>query len=249
MVHAKLLIGTCGWSYKHWRKDVFYPSGLKSSEELEFYAEHHDTAEIDYSFYKLPTKDTVAKWRKETPAEFLFSLKASRYITHIKRLKDCSDAWERFLDYWLLLKSKRGPILFQMPPNLQVDVDRLAEFLQLIEKTNARRKNRLRYVFEFRHESWFCDEVFSLLRNFDIALCIADGPKYPRVEEVTSDFSYVRYHGKEDTPNYSTAEMKSEAKFISSLMKKTKEVFVYFNNDTGGCAIKNADTLKELLAG
>lgn len=243
-----LRIGTCGWAYKHWEKGVFYPAGLPAKDELVYYAKHYNTAEVDYSFYRLPLPQTYENWRKKTPDDFLFSVKASRFITHIKRLRDVDEAWPRFIDNALILEEKLAPVLFQFPQNFLYDFERLKSFLELAKDTNRNRANPVRFVYEFRHESWFRSDVYKLLSDFDAALCIADGPKYPREEVLTTDFSYIRYHGKLLTPNYSKRDLQREARFIEKLMKQESQLFVYFNNDTGGHAIRNADYLKELLA-
>ncbi len=245
---ADLRIGTSGWAYKHWEKGVFYPVGLATKDELAFYARHYDTAEVNYSFYRLPQAKTYENWKEGTPEDFLFSVKASRFITHIKRLRDVDEAWPRFIENALLLEEKLAPVLFQFPQNFVYDLDRLRNFLTLAEQTNRSRENPVRFAFEFRHESWFQADVYKLLNEHNSALCIADGPKYPRVEELTADFSYIRYHGKKLTPNYSKKDLVREARFIEKLLQKESQLFVYFNNDTGGYAIKNADYLKELLA-
>lgn len=146
---AKLYIGTSGFSYPHWEKGVFYPAGLAKAKQLEYYSRHFQTVELNNTFYRLPTKENFQKWYQQTPQNFVFSLKASRYITHIKRLKDVQDSWQKFINNAQELKEKLGPILFQFPANFQVDEKRLEEFLKILPK-------KYKYAFEFRHQGWFC---------------------------------------------------------------------------------------------
>ncbi len=239
---AKILIGTSGWTYPSWR-GTFYPEDLPSRRYLEFYAQEFPTAEVNYSFYHLPKPETYAKWAAQVPAEFLFSVKASRLITHTKRLKDVKESWETFVHNARSLDSHLGPILLQFPPSFRCERARLAAFLK------AAGSSGVKLVFEFRHESWFTDEVYRLLRRHNAALCIADSPGYPRHDVLTADFAYFRFHGRTDlfASRYSKAELAEEAKKIKRYLKDGLDVYVYFNNDAQGHAVENARMLRRLL--
>lgn len=239
---ARVLVGTSGWSYSSWRKD-FYPKKLPANQFLEFYAKQFPTAEINNSFYHLPKPETYAKWAAQVPKDFVFAVKASRFITHIKRLLDVKEAWGRFLGNTRSLRPHLGPILFQFPESFRCDRDRLEKFLRIVGKSGER------LVFEFRHESWFTNETYQLLTHHNAALCIADSPKYPRKDVLTADFGYVRFHGRTKlfTSSYTKAQLAAEAKKIKRYVKEGKEIFVYFNNDAKGAATRNAGTLRTLL--
>ncbi len=241
---SKLYIGTSGWVYSHW-DGIFYPEGLSSKDKLKFFSQHFKTAEINYSFYHLPRPATYQNWYTLTPDDFLFAVKASRFITHIKRLKGVKSAWETFIKNALNLKEKLGPILFQFPPSFHADeenIERLENFLEYISK------RKMRYAFEFRHQSWFKEKVYKILKKSNSALVIADSPKYPKAEILTADFVYVRMHGSKQmfASKYTKKELKELADKIRK-WQKTKDVFVYFNNDVHGFAIDNAKELKSLL--
>ena len=163
----KIHIGTSGWHYKHWLDDVFYPSGTKPAEMFQFYAQHFDTVEINNSFYHLPSATTFDNWRDSSPPKFLFAVKASRFITHMKKLKDPVPSSEKFFHVADRLGKKLGPVLFQLPPRWKVNVERFAQFLESLP-------GRHKYVFEFRDETWFVPEVYALLRRHKAAFCIHD---------------------------------------------------------------------------
>ena len=232
-----LYIGTSGWVYGHW-EGIFYPEDLPSKDKLKYFSQHFKTAEINYSFYHLPRPTTYQNWYNQTPADFIFSVKASRFITHIKRLSGVSQAWKQFIENALNLKEKLGPILFQFPPSFRIDLKRLESFLKILSKD-------YRYAFEFRHKSWCDKNVYNLLRKYNVAWVIADSPSYPKAEVVTADFVYIRMHGSKVlfSSNYTKKELISLAQKIKKRLK-TADVYVYFNNDAYGYAIENA---KELL--
>lgn len=238
---GQLYIGTSGWSYRHW-KGIFYPPTLPANEWLAFYASRFSTVEVNSSFYRLPKRETFEIWRDRTPAGFTFAVKASRYITHLKKLKDVDDAWERFIENASGLGEKLGPILFQFPANWHANLERLAAFLAMLP-------DEFRYVFEFRHESWFNPDVYTLLKKKNAALCIADSPEWPEVCEITAPFTFIRMHGGRElyASEYSTAELFEWAKLIAGFLHQRLDVFVYFNNDAYGFAIKNATQLKEFV--
>ncbi len=234
-------IGTSGWHYADWQ-GRFYPEKLPKSKWFEFYAKDFDTVEINNTFYHQPKEQTFQNWRKQAPKDFLFTVKANRFITHIKRLKEPEEPLERFFKGALLLKENLGPILYQLPPGLHKDLDRLLSFLKILPK-------RLIAVFEFRHESWFSEDTYDLLREFNAGFCIHDmsGMKVPRV--VTCDVIYVRFHGPTGRyqGNYSKAALQEWARWITEHLKGKKAIFAYFNNDYNAYAINNAKILKEQL--
>jgi len=241
-----LRIGTSGWNYGSWR-GLFYPAKLPAASFLDYYAGTFETTEVNYSFYHLPKQSTYQNWASKVPENFVFALKVSRFITHTKRLAGVGDAWQKFVDNASSLSGRLGPLLIQLPSSFHTDVDRLTEFLELAASQGYHL--RLRLVFEFRHRSWFDDKVYSLLRQYNAALCIADSPAYPRENVVTADFAYFRFHGRKELfrSSYTEAELEAEAKEIRKLIRKRLDVYVYFNNDIGAHAVSNARTLKALL--
>lgn len=242
---AHVWVGTSGWTYASWR-GAFYPENLKSRHYLEYYARAFPTTEVNYSFYHLPRPQTYTNWANQVPENFLFSVKASRLITHNKRLVDVEEAWEIFTDNASTLGAQLGPILLQFPPSFKADKKRLEDFFKLTKRV-LRRSPRL--ACEFRHESWFTKEIYRMLEKYGAALCIADSPKYPRKEMLTTDFTYIRFHGRSElfASRYSEEELSAEVKKIARYLKKGIEVFVYFNNDARGYAVENARMLRSLL--
>jgi uncharacterized protein YecE (DUF72 family) len=245
----RLLIGTSGWTYASW-KGPFYPKDLPSQDYLRFYAAEFPTTEVNYSFYHLPKPSTYERWRTLVPDEFVFAVKASRFITHIKRLHDVTDAWKTFIDNASVLGPHLGPILFQFPPSFRVNRGTLAGFLKMAER-RVPQHSPLRLVCEFRHDSWFTEETYRLLQRHGIALCIADGSKYPRRDVITADFAYIRYHGRDKmfASDYTDKELSEEAAQIRRYRRQGLDVYVYFNNDALGYAVKNARSLKAVLEG
>ena len=211
---------------------------------FDFYARHFDTVEINNSFYHLPAAKTFDNWRESSPRNFVFAVKASRFITHMKKLKDPKSSSEKFFDVADHLERKLGPILFQLPPRWKLNIERFAEFLEILPKEH-------KYAFEFREESWLVPQVFELLRKHKAALCIHDFADMKIPHEITADFSYIRFHGPTSAKYwgwYSTRELQTWAKRIESWREQLKAVYVYFNNDPEGAAVKNALELKELVA-
>jgi len=250
----KLFIGTSGWGYPHW-ESVFYPENLASKDKLKYYSQQFKTVEVNYSFYHLPKPKIYQNWYSQTSGDFLFIVKASRFITHIKRLKGVKGPWRTFIKNTLNLKEKLDSILFQFPPNFRgtpENIKRLKDFLKFI-RVNPRRYPRkpatLRFAFEFRHESWFDKKTYNLLKKYNVAWVIADSLHYPKAEEVTADFVYVRMHGSEAlfSSKYTKKELKNLVEKIKKWLKQKKDVFVYFNNDASGYAVENAKTLIKLL--
>jgi uncharacterized protein YecE (DUF72 family) len=234
-------IGCSGWNYRDWRDRVY--RGAPASRWLELYARRFDTVEVNATFYRLPTRKAVAGWVAESPEGFAFAVKASRYLTHLKRLRDLGPGLERFLERIepLLESPKLGPILWQLPANFHRDDERLAEALSQLPK--------LDHCFEFRHASWFHEDVYRLLREHRVALVIGDAPNRPfQAHEFTTSWSYVRFHhGRRGRRgNYSEAELREWAARIRGW--PVERVWLYFNNDWEAFAVKNALRLKALLA-
>ncbi|MEW6066698.1 MAG: DUF72 domain-containing protein [Nitrospirota bacterium] len=235
-------IGCSGFLYDHWRNN-FYPEDLTKNYWLEYYSKHFSTVELNVTFYRLPERETFIKWYHSTPENFVFSLKGSRFITHVKKLKDCAEPIEAFLSRALLLKEKLGSILWQLPPNFNVDVDRFKNFIDSLKPY------ALRNAFEFRNKSWINKKIIDTLEREKASFCIADYPEFLNTLPVTADFVYIRRHGKEGsyTTSYSVEFLKQDAKKIKSYLKQKKDVFIYFNNDALGYAPKNASELVTLL--
>ncbi len=208
---------------------------------LAWYGWHFSTVEINNTFYRLPTEDALLTWRQNAPPGFTFSVKASRFITHLKRLREPHDPIELFLSRVDLLGDRLGPILFQLPPNWPLNFERLEQFLPALPAKH-------RYAFEFRDQSWYTAQTYELLRRHNVALCLHDwrGMSWPM--ELTADFTYIRLHGPTGTyqGNYTSGMLRTWAKRIQQ-WQKLAGVFVYFNNDQGGFAIKNAKSLERLL--
>jgi uncharacterized protein YecE (DUF72 family) len=239
----KVHIGTSGWHYRHW-KGAFYPENYSGKDFLAFYADHFESVEINNTFYKVPGKATLALWRKSVPESFIFSVKASRYITHMKKLKDSKRPLFSFLKKIDALDEKLGPVLFQLPPNWAVNAERLQMFLRILP-------GDYRYAFEFRDTSWFCSPIYEMLDDHGIAFCIYDLGGTLSPKEVTSDLIYIRLHGP-DGPykgNYSTPSLAGWAGAFSAWLKKGKKIYCYFDNDEKGFAAINALKLHEMVKG
>lgn len=241
-----VLIGTSGFHYPHWENDVFYPSDLSKSKHLEYYSEYFNTVELNVTFYRLPSKEAFKGWRDRTPADFKFAVKGSRFITHIKRLKDAKEPLNTFFENATPLRTKISCILWQLGPNHHLNLERLESFVKLL----TRRKG-LRHAFEFRHESWLVHRVFDLIRDAGMTLCRADWPEFRISIPDDFPFEYIRRHGPHEGAIYSGCytdkHLKRDADMIKRWSRKKKDVLIYFNNDAQGWAIKNALRLKELL--
>jgi uncharacterized protein YecE (DUF72 family) len=240
-------IGTSGWHYEDW-SGLFYPSELPKSRWLEYYCGHFDTVEINNTFYHLPKEKTFENWRKQAPKNFLFTVKASRYITHIKRLKEPQEPLETFLGRAKKLQKHLGPVLYQLPPGFHKDLDRLKDFLQALSAIRVADLPKKRIaIFEFRHESWFSQDTYKLLSEFNAAFCIHDLVGIPTPRVITSDIIYVRFHGPTGkyAGNYSKSALRNWAKWLKDNLQHKKAVYAYFNNDYHAYAVYNAKTLKE----
>jgi uncharacterized protein YecE (DUF72 family) len=239
---ARILIGTSGWHYDSW-KGPFYPANLPVKAQLQYYASQFETAELNGVFYRTPTRDAVQSWKEQTGADFIFSWKASQFITHWKRLgQNSANSLELLEDRLSLLGKKAGPILFQLPPNFQVDVNRLASFLRMLSP-------RRRYSFEFRHPSWYTPRIMRLLAEENISLCISDHHDAPAPWKLTADFVYVRGHGPGGRykGHYSADALAAWAKRIKSWKSQGCDVFVFFDNDQKSAAPIDALKLKQVL--
>ena len=240
---GRVHIGTSGWHYKHWL-GLFYPEKLPAREMFQFYARHFNTVEINNTFYHLPLPSTFDAWRENSPKDFLFAVKGSRFITHMKKLLDPLNTTAKFFLGAERLETKLGPILFQLPPRWGLDLKRLAEFLQALPPGHQ-------YVFEFRDESWIVEGVFDLLHKHNAAFCIHDLGGMQTPLEVPASFTYIRFHGPGKAKyrgSYSPEALQQWADRISNWRSTLSDVFVYFNNDIGGHAITNALELKKLLS-
>lgn len=232
-------IGTSGYAYEHWR-GVLYPPDSTPRRWLPLYAARFDTVEINASFYRLPAAATFASWRHQVARDFCFAIKYSRYGSHLKHLRDPRTHLDLFLERIRPLGPQLGPILVQLPPRWRVDVARLDEFL-------AAAPRRQRWALEFRHPSWLCGEVYAVLRRHGAALCIHDMvPKHPR--EITTGWTYLRYHGRVANGNYTSTRLGREAARIRAYRAAGLDVYAYFNNDLHGHAVWNAAALRRRLA-
>jgi uncharacterized protein YecE (DUF72 family) len=239
-MRKKIHIGTSGWNYRHW-KGRFYPEDIPQKKWLEFYCKNFRTLELNNTFYRLPEVKTFNNWRKNTPDDFMFSVKASRYITHIKKLND-KEPTQEFLKRAKYLKEKLGPILFQLPPGWKFNEKRFNSFLDNLPKKYS-------YTFEFRNDNWWNEKVIESLKEHNMAFCIFEigGTISPR--EVTADFIYVRLHGPGEKyqGSYSDKKLKDWASFFCKWKKKGKEIWCYFDNDQNAYAAHNADKLQEMV--
>ncbi len=239
---GKVHIGTSGWHYKHWL-GLFYPQKLPPRDMLGSYVQHFDTVEINNSFYHLPSNSTFDNWRDTTPEHFLFAVKGSRFITHMKKLKDPELSTAKFFAGAERLEKKLGPMLFQLPPRWHLNIERLSEFLIALPKKHQ-------YSLEFRDQSWEVNEVYKLLREHNVALCIHDLGGRETPIEITANFTYVRFHGPTEAKysgSYSPQALRKWADRIKQWQKELTSIYVYFNNDIGGHAITNAKQLKKLI--
>jgi uncharacterized protein YecE (DUF72 family) len=237
----ELHIGCSGFNYPHWKK-IFYPEGLPQKRWLGHYQTLFSTVELNVTFYRLPLASSFERWHKTTPDDFTFAIKGSRYITHLKRLLEPEEPLKLFFERAKPMKKKLKVVLWQFPPNFQINLERLGNFLKLIGKYSVK------HTFEFRHESWLTDEVITICKEHNVSMCMADSPDFIFNLPVTSDFVYIRRHGtKGHDGDYSTEFLKQDAARIKEYMKKGKDVFIYFNNDAYGYAPKNALELKKML--
>jgi uncharacterized protein YecE (DUF72 family) len=241
MGRMNVRIGTSGWVYTHWR-GILYPSDLPPRAWFATYARAFDTVEINNSFYRLPSAATFAAWRDQAPPGFLYAVKASRFLTHMKKLKDPEEPLRRFFERADRLGRTLGPVLYQLPPHWQVNLDRFAHFLAALPRG-------YRHVVEFRDASWLIEEVFQLMERHQVAHCLHDMRPLQVPQRLTAPTVYVRFHGDPaHGGDYPRPTLESWAARIDEWRGQGRDVYVYFNNDIGGHAVHNARTLRQLLA-
>jgi len=245
MNHRLCHIGISGWSYPDW-KGIFYPVGLKSTDWLSFYARTFPITEINMSFYHLPRKSTVEAWVDKTPPDFLFCPKMSRYLTHLKRLKEPEEPLQRFFSVFEPMQAKMGPVLIQLPSSVTFDMSSARHLFEVLQKEYA----PYRFALEARHSSWHSEECLGLMQEYAIAFVIAEsGGRFPYKEMITARDIYVRFHGpngRYDTI-YEEEALRYFADIFSAWLKEGHELWIFFNNCFYGYAIQNALRLGELL--
>ncbi|HWP58403.1 MAG TPA: DUF72 domain-containing protein [Candidatus Acidoferrales bacterium] len=235
----ELRIGTSGYQYDHWR-GIFYPQDLPKKNWFQHYAQSFDTVEINNTFYRLPQPRAFDAWRRQAPEGFCYALKLSRYGTHLKRLKDPEKWIRNFTERAKRLRGALGPILVQLPPNWDIDLQRLETFLKAAPAD-------FRWCVEFRDARWLTDETYELLKRYRAALCIHDMiDDHPRV--ITASWTYLRFHGVRYGGNYTAEALRRQARQIADYLNQGRDVFAYFNNDRDGHAVRNAADLKKFVA-
>jgi uncharacterized protein YecE (DUF72 family) len=234
-------IGTSGWHYKHWLGN-FYPAGTPTMAYLPYYVQHFNSVEINNSFYKLPSTETLTDWINAVPENFIFSVKASRFITHMKKLREPLQSMALFLERIQVLGEKMGPVLFQLPPAWRFNEERFAAFLQALPAT-------YRYAFEFRDQSWYTDHAYELLQQYNCAFCIYNFAFHQSPLVITTDFVYVRLHGPVNKydGSYSDQVLTEWANQCEIWVNQGKQVYIYFDNDMHGYAPVDAQRLQQLL--
>jgi len=237
----KIYIGTSGWNYSSW-KGKFYPGELAQKEWLAYYSKRFNSVEINNTFYQLPKKHTFKNWAGSTPKDFIFSVKASRYITHLKKLNQSGEVVNKLINHSSELKGKLGIFLFQMPGNQSKDMEKLKIFLNELP-------DKYRYAFELRNDSWFDKDVFMLLDKNNCGIVINSSPDFPFHNIATGNICYIRMHGSKKlySSRYSDDELKEFAEIILKYHNRGFHSFVYFNNDVHGYAVENADTIQKLV--
>jgi uncharacterized protein YecE (DUF72 family) len=238
---SQIRIGCSGWVYKHWR-GIFYPEGLPQRLWFDRYAEEFDTVEINNSFYRLPSGDTFEKWRKQALDGFCYAVKANRFITQAKKLKDAEQPLQRFLEPTRRLKKHLGPILFQLPPKMKINLERLEQFLKILPSD-------MTSVFEFRNTSWYVPETYDLLGHHGAGFVVHDMPGSKSERIAVGPLVYVRFHGGEGKywGRYSDEGLLGWADWLVEQAHNGRTAWCYFNNDIGGHAIEDARTLKSML--
>ncbi|HEV8635781.1 MAG TPA: DUF72 domain-containing protein [Chloroflexota bacterium] len=241
-----LRIGCSGWIYRHW-KGFFYPEGLPQKRWFEHYARHFDTVEINFTFYRLPRNEAFAAWREQAPPGFVYAVKASRFITHVRRLREPEEGIGRLTERLGHLGDRAGPVLWQLPPDFARDDERLERFLAALP-------GEYRHTVEFRHASWLVEDVYARLRARGVALTVADSSgrrpsAWPSAVELTADWTYLRFHGGPAGGDYPPDALEPWARRIEEWLRRGIPVWVYFNNDWEGFALRNAWWLRDRLAG
>ena len=237
----RIRIGCSGWNYKHWR-ELFYPKGLAARRWFAFYAEHFDTVEINNSFYRLPAPETFDKWREQAPPGFCYAVKASRFLTQAKKLKDCEEPLARMMPPFRHLGDTLGPVLYQLPPQLKLNLERLESFLELVPKDVTN-------IFEFRDKSWYTPETLDLLERFGASFCVHDMPGSASERWAVGAAAYVRLHGTSGKywGRYPDEALLGWTDWIIAQARSGRSVWCYFNNDIDAHAIHDAQTLKAMV--
>ena len=237
MTKGKLHIGTSGWHYPHW-KAVFYPDNLRNEQQLSYYAQEFTTVEINNSFYHLPSAETFRTWAAAVPEKFLFAVKGSRFFTHMKKLNLTKADLQPFFKQISNLKKKLGPVLFQLPPFWKINTGRLEAFLKILPRNQ-------RYSFEFRNATWYDDQVYTLLKKYHCAFCIYDLDRQLSPMITTADFDYIRLHGPAGKyqGKYTASVLNTWLKRCRAWQDSGKDVYLYFDNDQAGYAVKNAQMM------
>jgi uncharacterized protein YecE (DUF72 family) len=241
VAQGRAFVGCSGWEYKHWRGD-FYPADLPRTRWFEHYASVFDTVEINNTFYRLPEQSTFAAWAARAPRGFTYAVKASRFLTHMKKLKDPEEPLERLFNRMKPLRKHLGPVLYQLPPGWKLDRERLEHFLQALP-------DGTRHVLEFRDPTWYADDVLAMLARHSVSLCLHDMQGSATGRQQVGPIVYVRFHGATGHYNgaYSDERLRSWAEWLSASRAAGTDVYAYFNNDVGGHAPRNAVTLRRLM--
>ena len=235
-----VFVGCSGWQYPHWRND-FYPADLPASRWLEHYTRHFNTIEINNTFYRLPERATFAAWKRRVPRGFICAVKASRFLTQMKKLNDPDEPLARLFSRASALGRALGPVLYQLPPKWPLNLDRLRVFVSALPKHR-------RHAIEFREPGWYNDEVFDLLATHGVALCVHDMAGSASGKTSVGPFVYARFHGTSKySGSYPQATLESWADWMSERAQSGAQIYAYFNNDTGGQAPKDAARLREAL--
>ena len=233
-------VGCSGWQYTHWRND-FYPAGLPQTRWFDYYASQFDTVEINNTFYRLPETHTFVEWAKRAPDHFLYAVKASRFLTHMKKLKDPGEPLQRLFQRARRLQHTLGPVLYQLPPRWTVDRERLATFLRALPKRQS-------HAIEFRDPSWYRDDVFALLERYGVALCLHDLAGSSTAQIAVGPFVYARFHGPQKyAGRYDDRALDKWAEWLAARLFEGRPVYAYFNNDTGGQAPRDAVRLRRAV--
>jgi uncharacterized protein YecE (DUF72 family) len=247
MRQGRVYIGTSGWQYRHWGNGVFYPKESKQKQWLDYYCQYFDTVEVNSTFYHLPGREVFENWRKNSPDTFQFVVKASRFITHLKKLNDPQSSATKFLQHASGLGEKLAAVLFQLPPFWNLDLDRLRGFVDYLRSQTI--IPDLRIAIELRNSTWNQPAVYETLKSANIALCFADWPDLNIEGPITADFVYLRRHGSIFlyASNYTPEQLEKDAVKIKKWLKQGLDVYIFYNNDAYGWAVKNGTSLKKMM--
>jgi uncharacterized protein YecE (DUF72 family) len=247
----QIYVGTSGWHYDDWTK-LFYPADIKGYRELTFHAEHFNTVENNSSFYRIAGENTYKTWNRMTPEAYKFSMKLNKFITHTHHLEVNDEVIEKvqyILQTTQVLGDKLGAILIQLPASFKYDIDRLDTFLNFFTNEVRSKPYTFDIAIEFRNKYWFTEELYTLLKKYNVGLVAGQSSRWPEVREITADIAYIRMHGPEKlfASSYSPGQLEEWVSYINGLPKKVKRVYVYFNNDFNGYALDNGQSLKKML--